>query len=73
METFAAIVVAAVIVALVFLGIIFIALAIRVARTSGTDRRAARGLFAFSILYLFVLFGALLAERMTEAGTFAFR
>ena len=43
------------------LGLAFVALAVQVRRDPGT--RAARGLFGFSILYLFVLFAALIAEQ----------
>ena len=39
---------------------IFVGLALQVARSSDTDRRAAHRLFAFSIVYLFALFAALL-------------
>jgi heme o synthase len=42
-------------------GAIFIALALRLVRSSEADRRPAHRLFAFSIVYLFVLFAALLA------------
>jgi len=42
-------------------GATFIALASRLARSSDADRRPAHRLFAFSILYLFLLFAALLA------------
>ena len=42
-------------------GATFIALALRLARSSDADRRPAHRLFAFSILYLFLLFAALLA------------
>jgi heme o synthase len=42
-------------------GATYIALALRLARSSAADRRAAHRLFAFSIFYLFVLFAALLA------------
>jgi len=42
-------------------GAIFVALAIQLSRSRGADPRAAYRLFAFSILYLFVLFAALLA------------
>ena len=41
-------------------GATFIALALRLVRSSEADRRPAYRLFAFSILYLFVLFAALL-------------
>jgi protoheme IX farnesyltransferase len=44
-------------------GATFIALALRLARSSEDDRRPAHRLFAFSILYLFVLFAALLAGK----------
>lgn len=62
-----------------FMGGLFLILALRVARSkagekpdpsgldlyaaTAADQRAARDLFAFSILYLFVLFAALLAEH----------
>jgi len=42
-------------------GLAFVALAVQVRRDTG--HRAARRLFRFSILYLFVLFSALIAER----------
>src|SRR5262245_65102540 len=42
-------------------GMAFIALALRLVMSSEGDRRAAHRLFVFSILYLFVLFAALLA------------
>jgi heme o synthase len=42
-------------------GAIFVALAARVRRSRGVDQHAAHRLFAFSILYLFLLFAALLA------------
>jgi protoheme IX farnesyltransferase len=47
------------------LGIIFVALAVRVWRTTeGREAdHAARRLFGFSILYLFLLFAVLLAEH----------
>jgi protoheme IX farnesyltransferase len=45
-------------------GAIFVALACQLHRSKGTDRRAAQRLFAFSILYLFMLFAALLAENL---------
>jgi heme o synthase len=44
-------------------GTTFIALALRLIRSSDADRRPAHHLFAFSILYLFVLFAALLAGK----------
>ena len=42
-------------------GLVFVVLALQLARCSEADRRAPHRLFAFSILYLFVLFAALLA------------
>ena len=47
----------------VLCGATFIALALRLARSGEADRRPAHQLFAFSILYLFMLFAALLAGR----------
>jgi protoheme IX farnesyltransferase len=44
-------------------GVTFIALALRLTRSGTADRRPAHQLFAFSILYLFVLFAALLAGK----------
>jgi protoheme IX farnesyltransferase len=44
------------------LGVVFLALAVRVWMTK--DDGAARGLFAFSILYLFLLFTLLVADRL---------
>ena len=41
-------------------GAILIVLAVQLSRSAEADRRAAHRLFAFSILYLFVLFAALL-------------
>jgi heme o synthase len=43
-------------------GAIFVALAVQVRRSRGVDQHAAHRLFAFSILYLFMLFAALLAS-----------
>ncbi|WP_300297663.1 heme o synthase [Ferrovibrio sp.] len=43
------------------LGAIFLALAVRIWR--GNDERPAKHMFAYSILYLFLLFALLLAER----------
>ncbi|BBE33486.1 heme o synthase [Sphingosinicella microcystinivorans] len=48
------------------LGAVFMALAIAVFRNDATDpaaMRPERRLFAFSVLYLFVMFGALVADR----------
>jgi protoheme IX farnesyltransferase len=50
-------------------GATFIALALRLVRSSEADRRPAHRLFAFSILYLFVLFAALLAGNSGERGS----
>jgi protoheme IX farnesyltransferase len=44
-------------------GATFIALALRLTRSGTADRRPAHQLFAFSILYLFVLFAALLSGK----------
>jgi heme o synthase len=44
-------------------GIFFVVLALRLHASTQTDRRAAHRLFAFSILYLFALFAALLANN----------
>jgi protoheme IX farnesyltransferase len=55
-------------------GGVFVALAGRVYRSGENARgeRAARDLFSFSLLYLFLLFAALLAEAMgAGAGGFA--
>ncbi|MGE0233508.1 MAG: hypothetical protein AB7S46_17165, partial [Flavobacteriaceae bacterium] len=55
------------------LGIVFLGLAgaLYLARTPVSVERYARNLFAFSILYLFLLFAALLAERLLGLATFA--
>jgi len=47
----------------VICGAIFALLACGLNRRSGTDRRAAHRLFAFSILHLFLLFAALLVDH----------
>jgi heme o synthase len=47
-------------------GTILVALAFQLHKSKGTDRRAARHLFAFSILYLFVLFAALLLSNIGD-------
>jgi len=44
-------------------GAVFVALALRLARSRDADRRPAHRLFAFSILYLSVLFATLLIGR----------
>ena len=46
---------------------VLIALASQLKRSSETDRRAAHRLFAFSIVYLFLLFAALLIDHVAEA------
>ena len=43
-------------------GVAFVGLAVRLARRA--ERADAKRLFAFSILYLFLLFAALLGERL---------
>ena len=45
-------------------GAILVALAFQLHGSKGTDRRAAQRLFTFSILYLFVLFAALLLSNL---------
>jgi protoheme IX farnesyltransferase len=47
-------------------GSFFIALAARLSRSRGADRRAAHRLFIFSISYLFLLFAALLADHQID-------
>jgi len=49
------------------LGIAFVALALRVRRRNSEGREAAR-LFAYSIVYLFLLFGALLVDAEVRGG-----
>ena len=44
-------------------GVTFFALALRLARSGDADRRSAHRMFGFSILYLFVLFAALLTGK----------
>jgi protoheme IX farnesyltransferase len=44
-------------------GVLFLGLAFRLSRSDGADRRAARRLFVFSIVYLFALFAALMIDR----------
>ena len=44
-------------------GAILVVLALQLSRSGAANRRAANRLFAFSILYLFVLFAALLADN----------
>jgi protoheme IX farnesyltransferase len=50
-------------------GAAFIALALRLARSNELDRRPAHRLFAFSILYLFVLFAALFADNSGDRSS----
>jgi heme o synthase len=47
-------------------GTVIIALAARLSRSRGADRRAAHRLFVFSISYLFLLFAALLADHQID-------
>src|SRR6201981_3010981 len=47
-------------------GAILVVLALQIRHRGGVDKKAARRLFAFSILYLFVLFAALLIESSTR-------
>jgi len=54
------------------LGAVFMWLAVRVARNKATEPAGMgpeKKLFAFSILYLFVLFGALVYDALWRAGT----
>jgi heme o synthase len=44
-------------------GVIFLLLVIQLKRSDGDSRRAAQRLFQFSIVYLFVLFAALLIDH----------
>ena len=50
-------------------GAIFVVLALRLRMSKGTDRQTANHLFAFSILYLFLLFAALLADSGSNPGS----
>jgi protoheme IX farnesyltransferase len=52
-------------------GAVFIVLALQLGRSSDADRRAPHRLFAFSILYLFVLFAALLAGHGSNRWSWA--
>jgi heme o synthase len=56
-------------------GATFVVLALQLARSSAAERRPAHRLFAFSILYLFVLFTALLAGNGGDRwpGTLSWR
>src|SRR5258708_18832572 len=48
-------------------GALFLLLAAQLNRSAEDDRRAAQGLFLFSIAYLFVLFAALLIDHGSES------
>ena len=50
-------------------GAIFVALAVQLRRSRGVNQQAAHRLFAFSILYLFLLFAALLAGSTNRSTT----
>ena len=47
-------------------GVILVAHAVRLHRSSDTERRDASRLFVFSIFYLFALFAALLADHSAD-------
>jgi heme o synthase len=49
-------------------GAIFLALAVQLRRSRQSDQRSAHRLFASSILYLFVLFAALLADNSSRSS-----
>ena len=51
-------------------GVILVALVIQLARSGGTNRQAAHRLFAFSIVYLFALFAALLVSNCSRSNLF---
>ena len=53
-------------------GALFVGLALRLRRAGAMDRRAAHRLFGFSILYLFVLFAALLIDSGGKASAIVF-
>ena len=56
------------------LSLLFLGLATRVGFRSESDPRKMKPekqLFAFSIIYLFAMFGALVADRLIAAGLFA--
>src|SRR6202163_4625424 len=50
-------------------GALFLLFALQLNRSTGADRRAPHGLFVFSIVYLFVLFAALLIDH--GSGSFS--
>ena len=54
-------------------GAIFVALAVQLRRSRGVNQHAAHRLFAFSILYLFLLFAALLADQHQSINSDALR
>jgi protoheme IX farnesyltransferase len=51
-------------------GVLFVVLAWQLRAANEANRRAARRLFAFSILYLFMLFAALLASNISKRWSF---
>ena len=51
-------------------GALFLGLAFRLSGSEGADRRAARRLFVFSIVYLFVLFAVLMIDRSANSSPF---
>jgi protoheme IX farnesyltransferase len=53
-------------------GAIFVALAFQLHGSEASDRQAAQRLFVFSISYLFLLFAALLADRMSDRSPSTF-
>ena len=57
----------------VLCGAILVVLALQVGNSGSVDRKAARRLFGFSILYLFVLFAALLASGSDRASSIHYR
>jgi protoheme IX farnesyltransferase len=54
-------------------GALFVVFAWQLRKASDTDRQAAHRLFAFSIVYLFVLFAALLASANRGPASFSAR
>jgi protoheme IX farnesyltransferase len=56
--------------AAVLCGAILVAIVLQLARSRGADRQAAHRLFAFSILYLFALFAALLLSNCSPSNLF---
>ena len=45
------------------LGVLFVLCSVRVLRAADGDERPAKQMFGYSILYLFLLFATLLADR----------